>query len=163
MSARGIVCVEGESVGGLWLGEFQESEKLDEVNAVVAVVVLGFPEDPARAVGGGTLAQRASVGNFGPARQRVADERFKTALAGVGDSRTASLEFKYRFPPLVGWQLEYAAPHVGRIHGLGNVRGVYFVFRHRGERVQFGYLLRRQFNISILHISIARCASLFSR
>ena len=81
------VLVQRERFGGLWLRGEQEARELDEIDAELALVVVGVVGDPAdAAVGGGSLRYPARLRRItGMAGQRRADQPFEAALGGVGD------------------------------------------------------------------------------
>ena len=86
LAARGAVLVEPESGGSVRLGGVKESAKLDQVDAVLAVVVVMVAGGPAdAAVRGRTFPDGATGwGIAGVAGQGLADEPFEAAFGEVG-------------------------------------------------------------------------------
>ena len=82
LAAGGTVLVEAEGGGGVGLGGVEEGVELDEVDAVLAVVVVVVAGGPAyAAVSGGWLADGAAGrGVAGVAGEGLADEAFEAAF-----------------------------------------------------------------------------------
>ena len=82
LAAGGAVLVEAEGGGGVGLGGVEEGAELDEVDAVLAVVVVMVAGGPAdAAVGGGGFADGAAGGGVaGVAGEGFADEAFEAAF-----------------------------------------------------------------------------------
>ena len=81
-AAGGTVFGETEGRGGFGLGGVQKGSKLDQVDAVFTVVVVGVAAGPADAtVAGGWFPNGASGGRVaGIAGQGLADEAFEAAF-----------------------------------------------------------------------------------
>ena len=92
LAPGGAILGERQRFGGLGPGRTQEGRELGEVDAVLAVVVVGVPAAPAdAAIAGGRLRHRTGRGRVaGAAGQRGADEPFEAAFAGVGGHRGAA-------------------------------------------------------------------------
>ena len=82
LAAGGAVFVEAEGRGGVGLGGVEEGAKLDEVYAVLAVVVAVIAGGPAyAAVGAAGFADGAAGGGVaGVAGEGLADEAFEAAF-----------------------------------------------------------------------------------
>ena len=82
LAAGGTVFVEAEGGGGVGLGGVEEGAELDEVDAVLAVVVVVVAGGPAyAAVGAGWFADGAAGGGIaGVAGEGLADEAFEAAF-----------------------------------------------------------------------------------
>jgi hypothetical protein len=97
LAAHRAVLVELEGRGRLRLRFAEEGRELGEVDAVLAVVVLGCPAVPTDAVGRGSLAYRSCRVRPGITRragQRRADQPLEAALAGVGRHRVQLARIK---------------------------------------------------------------------
>ena len=82
LSAGGAVLVEAEGGGGVGLGGVEKGAELDEVDAVLAVVIVMVAGGPAgAAVGAGGFADGAAGGRVaGVAGEGLADEAFEAAF-----------------------------------------------------------------------------------
>ena len=82
LAAGGAVLVEAEGGGGVGLGGVEEGAELDEVDAVLAVVVVVVAGGPAyAAVGAGGFANRAAGGGIARvAGECLADETLEAAF-----------------------------------------------------------------------------------
>ena len=82
----GAVLLEAESGGGVRLRGVEEGAELDQVDAVLTVVVVMIARGPAdAAVGGGTFPDGAAGrGIAWVTGQGLADEAFEAALGQVG-------------------------------------------------------------------------------
>ena len=83
---------QSERCRGFGLGGTQEGRELDQIDAVLAVVVVEVAAAPAHAtVAGRRFGYRARGGRLaGMAGQRGADEAFETAFGGVGGHREST-------------------------------------------------------------------------
>ena len=72
---------------GFGLGRTQKGRELDQIDAVLAVVIVKVAVAPAHAaVAGGRFGHRTRCGRLaGMAGQRGADEAFEAAFGGIGD------------------------------------------------------------------------------
>ena len=83
-AALRAIRIEAEGLGGVGLGGAEEGGELDEVDAVLAVVVLRVSADPTGVVAGRALVEGALLRRVaGRARQRGADEALQPLLAHV--------------------------------------------------------------------------------
>ena len=105
----GPILAEGQQLGDVRLGRVEECGELDEVHAVVAVVVARVAAYPAYAVAGRPLARRAPLRCIAiSARHRRADEalqpparwcrwsRYASPLIGMWTSRTSPGRIPYQ-------------------------------------------------------------------
>lgn len=92
LAPRRPVLAQRQRIGRLRLGFPQKARKLRQVHAVLAVIVIRVPADPARRVGRGPLvhlAGRRGARIAGRAGQRRSDQPLEAALGGVRGGRHA--------------------------------------------------------------------------
>ena len=92
-AAGGTVFGETEGRGGLWLGGVQKGSKLDQIDAVLTIVVVVVAAGPADAtVAGGWFSDGASSRRVtGIAGQSLADKVFEAAFGCVRRHVTRSV------------------------------------------------------------------------
>ena len=96
---RRAVLAEGQQLGDVRLGRGEECGELDEVHAVLAVVVARVAAYPAHAVAGRPLARCAPLRRIAiSARHRRADEALQPPLAGVGGHAVTRLSSECGLP-----------------------------------------------------------------
>lgn len=103
LAAGRAVFVEAQRGGGVGLGGMEETAELDEIDAVLSVVVATVAGRPAdAAVSRRGLANRSARGRIsGVARQFLADEALKAALGRVRRhrvTRDAGSALRWRGP-----------------------------------------------------------------
>ena len=80
-----VVVAEVEGGGGLRLCGVQKLRKLDDVHAVLTVVVVGVAVGPAHTIFSGSFSHREGLGSAGGLSGQVgADEAFEALFGGVG-------------------------------------------------------------------------------
>ena len=98
LAAGGAILTEAEGMGGVGLRDVEEGSQLDEVDAVLSIVVVMIAGGPPNAaVAGRKLADRWSWWNVaGVAGQGSANEAFEAAFGEIGGHERLRIRWSRR-------------------------------------------------------------------